>query len=807
MIANYLKISLRNLARFKGYTLINICGLALGLTCCLLILLYVFDELRYDHFQEHYNDIHRVIIQARFAGQDLQVSSSPAPLAFTMKSEIPEIAATTRIDESRKNQFRSGDRVFDGDRLLSVDSTFFDVFSFRLLQGDHRTVLAKPNSLVMTESTARKYFGAENPVGQILHTESGDDYTVTGVMADIPSNSHIEFDLLSSLCSSERSRSDLWISNFYHTYFRLHPGVRISEIRDKFNTIVRRQVGPQLMAAVGVTFEEFEKSGSQYGYYLEPMADIYLRSKIANDLGKQGNIVYVYAFSIIALFILLIACVNFMNLATARSANRAREVGIRKTLGSHRRNLISQFLAESVLLALLAVILALVAARLLQPFFNTLTGKQLSLDLFSAAHWYELPAILLFTILVGCLAGIYPAFYLSAFRPVEVLKGRLVGGQRTSWLRSTLVILQFAISIGLIFSTLIVRKQITFFQTKNLGFNKEHLLIVENGDAIGGRFESFKSELRQNPGVVSASFATGIPGHPHTNNGYLPEGASREDMLSIFSIWTDPDFPLTFGLELSWGRFFEAGRASDTLASIINPKAMEMMKWDSENPRRLIELAPTPDQYVYHEIIGVTREFFIVPLQAPMYPAVLHCSPGAHRYLAVRIRPDNIPATIDHIQRKWTEFAPDEPFNFYFYDDHYNHFYDNEIRTGRIFGLFTGLAIVIACLGLFGLAGFMTERRTREIGIRKTLGASVFGLVVLLVREFTKWVVIANLIAWPVAFLLIHRWLQNFAFHTAIGIWPFAVSAVIALVIAIMTVSFQSIRTALTNPARILKYE
>jgi len=807
MFRNYLKITLRNLTKHKGYTFINITGLAVGICCCLLIFLYVFDELNYDRFHEHYDELYRVVLKGRFANEDLEIATSPAPMAFTLTAELPEVAQAMRIDDTRTFQISRDDCKFSESGVLFVDSTFFDVLSFPLLAGDPRTALVEPHTLVLTEDMAKKYFGNEDPIGQFLTMEDGTQYKITGIAANVPHNSHIQFDFLLSFVSTERSRGEFWISNSFLTYIRLKPGADISEVGEKLNAIVRKYAGPQFVAAMGISYEEFEKTGNSYGFYLEPMQDIYLRSAVGNDLGAVGNIQYIYIFSIIAIFILVIACINFMNLSTAKSANRAKEVGIRKAMGSFRRHLISQFLTESISLVFISIIIALILVKLALPFFNNLAGKELTIAYFTVRNWYIIPLLVLMALVVGIIAGSYPAFYLSAFQPVKVLKGDLVRGSTGGKLRSGLVVLQFAISIALIIGTFVVRQQLHYFQNKDMGYNKEQLMIVPRSDVIGDNYRALKQELKQNPNVLGATFSSGIPGNPHTINAHTLESKPTEFGITLISISADRDFAETYQLQTVQGRLFSPEISTDTSACLINKHAAALLDFEIGSGNRLIEIGRTVDEANFSEIIGIVKDFHMLSLHEPMRGIVVYNRPAAYNYLAIRLNTDNIRETVEFVENTWKKFAPDKGFEHYFFDEHFNEYYKAEMQTGQVFSIFAGLAILIACLGLFGLASFMAERKTKEIGIRKTLGASVSGITIVLVQEFTKWVIIANIVAWPAAYFLMRGWLQDFAYRISLEWWVFLLSSLIALTIAILTVSFHAVKAALSDPVKSLRYE
>lgn len=807
MFRNYLKITFRNLAKHKGYTFINITGLAVGICCCLLIFLYVFDELGFDRFHQHYDEIYRVILKARFANEDLEIATSPAPMAFTLTKELPEVIQATRINETQTFQISRGDQKYSEPGVLFVDSTFFDVLSFPLVAGDAKTALKEPHTLVLTEKMAGKYFGQENPIGQFLTMEDGTQYKITGVVKNNPHNSHINFDFLLSFVSDENSRSDIWVSNSYQTYIRLKPGTDFQETSNKFNELVRKYVGPQIVLATGISMEEFEKTGNSYGYYLEPMKNIYLRSRVGNDLGPVGNIQYVYIFSVIAAFILIIACINFMNLSTAKSANRAREVGIRKTMGSNRSQLMYQFLFESIIMVVISILFAMVLVKFVMPYFNHLSGKELTVRFFSMENWFVFPMLLLLSAVVGLFAGSYPAFYLSAFQPVKVLKGEIVRASASGKLRSGLVVLQFAISIALIIGTLVVRQQLNYFQNKNLGFTRDQILVIPRSDVIEKNFIALKQELKQNPEIMNATFSTAIPGHPHNISGHSLEGNPPEMASTLIVIYTDQDFIDTYQIQLSDGRLFYTDRTTDTSSCLINAHAAKVLNYEVGSGKRLFQIGNTEDNSSFSEIIGVVKDFHLLPLQEPMRGVVIYNRPAAHQYLTVRLTTDNVHKTVGFVEDTWKKFAPGKGFEYYFLDEHFNEFYKAEMRTGQVFSIFAGLAIMIACLGLFGLASFMAERKIKEIGIRKVLGASITGITFVLIREFTRWVIIANVIAWPAAYFLMKNWLQDYAYRISMGWWVFLLSSMIALIIAVLTVSFHAVKAAISDPAKSLRYE
>ena len=805
MFRNHFTVLLRNLMRQRGFAFINIAGLAIGLCCCLLISLYVLNELSYDRNNQHYPDIYRVYIDGRFGGEDFKGAFTPAPMAAACVAEIPEVVQAVRMDEDSDTQIRYGDKEFIESRLRYADATLFDVFSIELLQGDPATALSAPLSVVITESTARKYFGAEDPMGKGLTMDDGSVFQVTGVIADPEHNSHIEFDLIASLISQERSKRSSWISNSFQTYLRLRPGADPEAVNEKINTLVRIYGGPQLQDATGASWEALMAAGNRYAFFLEPLKDVYLRSPIENELGPQGNIQYVTIFSIVAVFILIIACVNFMNLSTARSANRAREVGIRKTIGSQRRHLIGQFLLESVFLCFIAVLIAMLLAKLAMPLFNNLAGKDLAIHYFRGDSWFIIPLLLTVTILVGVIAGSYPAFFLSAFHPVKVLRGETSRGSGSGRLRGILVIIQFAVSVALIFGTLVVRQQLHFFQDKNMGYDKEHLLIISQANFLGNDFDAFRQELKRNPNIRNASYTNTIPGSIDGIHAYRIESAPSNEAATLIKVRTDAEFAETWGLTLKTGRFFEPDRAADSSAAVINASAVSVLGYDPDSGDRLVHIGTESSQYC--PIIGIVEDVYFASLHRQLMSVVFRREPGPQHFLAVRLRPDNIAETVAYIERTWKNFVPQQMFQYSFLDESFDEFYRAEMRTSQVFSVFSTLAILIACMGLFGLASYLAQRKFKEIGIRKVLGAPLTNITIVFLRGFAKWILVAIGIAWPIAYYIMNRWLQNFAYRSTIQLHIFLISALLALLISVLTISYHTIRSARTNPVDALRYE
>ena len=804
MIKNYLKIALRNLRKHKGYTFINITGLAVGLACCLLIVLFVRDELSYDRYHDNADQIYRITLDALLGEQEIHGPISPAPMAQALVSDFPEVVQATRLFTFRDETLvRYEDNRFVEERFFFGDSTFFEVFTFPFLQGDPETALVEPNTVVLTESTARKYFGQENPIGQTLRVNEQTDYEVTGVMADVPTNSHFHFDFLGSLGTLDNSRNPIWVSNNFRTYFILAEGHSPEALEAKFPAMVENYAGPQVEQILGITIDQFFASGGRFAFQLQALTDVHLHSQLDFEIEPNGDITYVYAFSVVAFLILLIACINFMNLATARSANRAKEVGVRKVLGSNRRQLTLQFLMESMLLSVIALGVALVLAAVLLPVFNSLSGKALQIDYLDG---FMLSGVIGLAVLVGLLAGSYPAFFLASFSIVNVLKGQGTVGMKSSGLRSGLVVFQFVISIALMIGTAMVYRQVDFIQNKRLGFDKEHVIVLERFNALGPQQQAFKQQIQQHPNVVAVAAANTLPGRSFGDTSFIPEGAPPEDIRNIHLLYTDFDLLETLNLELVDGRFFSRDFATDSTAIVLNEAAVKELGWTEAVGKRLVSPSFSGGESQFITVVGVVKDFHFESLRQAIGPLGMFIGRNLN-YLTVRIEPGDVTGTLAAFEAQWKTFAPEQPFTYSFLDRDVDALYQADQRTGSLFGTFALLAIMIACLGLFGLAAFTAEQRTKEIGVRKVLGASVGGIVLLLSKEFTKLVALAFVVAAPLAYFATNRWLQDFAFQADFSWWIFVLAGLAALAIAWLTVSYQSIRAALTNPVEALRYE
>ena len=801
MIAHSLKITLRNLKKRRGISLINIVGLTIGVIGFILIALFVQDELSYDRHHEKADRIYRANVRAIANNTDFYSATTCTPMAQALVTEFPEVEASTRVHRFGIPVIRYQEKVFSEERFLFADPTFFEVFTIPFLKGDPKTALAEPNSVVVTRSTAERYFGQEDPVGKTLNADRRRDYLVTGVVEDSPRTSHFRYDFLGSMSTYEYSRNQNWISNNDYTYFVLKEGVQPKAFEEKMQSLIQKYVYPQVKGALGVTPEEFLAAGGFFAYYIQPLTDIHLRSHLQHEIEANSDISYVYIFSVIAFAILLISCVNFINLSTAQSATRAREVGVRKTVGSSANEIKGQFVFEAVFLSILAVVLALPVIELLLPAFNSLTGKDLQIPYLT--NVLTLPLLLGLALAVGLVAGVYPAFYLSSFHPVAVLKGETSGKGTKSWMRNALVVFQFTVSVVLIIGTLVVYRQLRYVQNRNLGFNRDQIVIIHKVDDLGKQFGAFKQELRGFPTIASAANTSDLMGASFGDGLYVPASRPEDQKQLIWRMWADPDFLATYKIELAQGSFFPAEAQDDRRAVVLNEAAVKILGLENPVGQLLIEHGES------YTIIGVVNDFHFESLHHTIKPFLIRpLGPdGGGRFLSIRMATADFQKTLSFIEQAWRKYAGGQAFEYEFFDEHFARVYLSEQKTGRVYLIFSLLAVSIACLGLLGLTAFITEQRTKEIGIRKVLGASAPQVLLLLTRQFAQLVLIANLIAWPIAYWISRSWLQDFAFRTNLTLWTFVLSAGLALIVALATVSFQSVRAALANPVDSLRYE
>jgi putative ABC transport system permease protein len=807
MFKNYLKVALRNLWKSKGFSAINIIGLAAGLGVCLLIVLYVADELSYDRYNDKSARIYRLDADIYFNNTQFTSSISPKPLAFTLAKECPQVEQMVRINYQNDILVKKGGDWIRDHHLAYADSTFFKVFTVPMVTGDPNTALNEPHSIVIDESAARRYFNSTDVVGKTLELENKTICKVTGVMKDFPRQSHFHL----SFIQPQRDRgyqgdNDQWLSNNWHSYILVRPGVDRAFLQSRVDATVNKYLGLQLQQMLHTSIQDMQHQGAHFMYHLMPLEAIHLHSTKDYEMEPNGDINTVYIFSFIAILILVIACVNFMNLSTARSANRAKEVGIRKVAGSTKGDLITQFLTESVLLSFFSLLLALGIALLLLPMFNQLAGKELHASSLFSPRFLSLLVLLVF--LVGCLAGSYPAFYLSSFQPILVLKGKVASGLKGSLLRSILVVGQFVISIGLIIGTIVIYNQLHYIRSRETGFNRDQVLVIHNAYLAGDPVKTFRKELTQLTGVADASLSGDLP---TVGGGYDQEGWFRTPSMDtkgavvLTDLFVDEHYIPTLGMKIVKGRNFSIDFPSDSTGIILNESAVHLLGWKDPINQLFYRPGDSMKSVAYH-VIGVVRDFNFSSMHDKVGPLVINM--GDNRgSLAVRLRGGNITGPVNQIEAKWKAIANGVPFTYTFMDDDFNKLYQTEQQTGQLFISFAVFAIFIACLGLFGLVTYAAEQRMKEIGIRKVLGAKVGGIVGLLSRDFIKLVLIASLIAFPIAWWGMSLWLNGFAYRIDISWWIFVVAGSAALLIALVTVSLQTIRAALANPIKSLKSE
>lgn len=806
MIKNYLKTAFRSLKKNRAFTAINILGLALGFTAALLIVFYVADELSYDRYNVNADRIYRVNEDLKLGGNKVQYAVCMPPLAQVLKNDFPDVENTVRLKRGGGMHVKKGNENILEYNMIFADPSLFDVFTLPMLYGDKATALKDPNTVVITESTAKKYFDRTNVVGESLITDNGQLLKITGVIKDIPTQSHFTADFILSMSSFPDSRSTEWLRSDYNTYVLIRKGADYKKLEAQFPQLLRKYSGQQLQDELKMSYDQFEKSGSYFRMNMIPLTDIHLHSNQTGELGANTTVEYVYIFSVIAAFILLIACVNFMNLSTARSANRAREVGVRKVLGSARKYLVAQFLSESVMVALAAMIIGVVAAVLLLPAFNHLADKNIVITRHMVA--WLIPAAAALVLVAGFLAGLYPAFFLSAFQPINVLKGKIATGFKGSGLRSFLVVLQFSISIFLIAGTLVVYNQLHYIQNRDLGFNRSQVLIVHNAFELGGHSKTFKHEVKQLGGVQNATMTGFLPVQSNRSTGIFYKAAVADPKSSIFpQVWAvDEDYVNTLGMKIIAGRNFSNKIASDSNALVINETAAKLLGF-TDPINKVIYTSPGGNggKFQPMTIIGVVKDFNFSSLRQNIDPVVMQLRDDTGD-LSIKLQAAAISAILPQIESDWKELSQ-APFQYSFMDQDFEAIYRTEQRTGTIAMVLTSLAVIIACLGLFGLAAYAAEQRAKEIGIRKVLGASVSSIAGMLSKDFIKLVLIAIIISSPIAWYLMHKWLQDFAYRVNFDWWILAIAGGAAIMIAFATISFQSIKAAVANPVDSLRSE
>lgn len=807
MFKNLFRHSLRSFKRQRTYIFINIIGLSIGLACSLLIALYVLNEASFDHYNIKKDRIFRAILNGKIGGQEITMSTSAAVMGPTMVREFPEIEDFLRMTGRGPTVVEYNGQTFTEEHLVEADSSFFNFFTLPLIKGDPNNLLNAPHRVVLSETTASKIFGSEDPVDKAI--KIGDDsvrYVVTGVMADIPENSHFEANMLTSFMTNPRSNSTTWLSNSFSTYLLLKPNTDFKTVDEKLPDLLLKYVGPEIKQYMGISIDDFESQGNKYRFFLQKLTDAHLDPSIRQEFKEATDPKYLFIFGCISILIVAIAAINFMNLATAQATRRAKEVGIKKVSGSTRGMLIAQFLMESFLIAFVALLLALVIIKVSLPYFNNILGSNLQLELFN--NWYNIPVLIGFTLLTGLIAGSYPALFLSSFNPYEVLKGAVKGNTQNIRLRKILVVFQFAVSILLITGTMIMYRQIYFMINKDTGFNKEQLIVINRAGALGPKVHAFKEVVKQIPGVVNIASSTAVPGRNNNTNGYMIEGRKDETFLMTTN-WIDYDYIDTYEMDMTEGRFFDKTHSADQEACIINETVARDFNITDISNTRFMQPGGPDGQVRYLQIIGIVKNFNFESLRNPIQPYIFcfKTDDFLWGYLTIRLSAQNISGTIDQIESKWREFTSNDPLQYYFVDEDFEQMYIQEKQNAQLAVIFAILAVFVAALGLFGLTSFTVEQRTKEIGVRKAMGSSVAGIYFVISREILVLVSVSAIIAWPLIYYIAEKWLQNFYFRINPGIFSFLGGLILAVMIALVTVSYRIMQAASVNPASSLKYE
>jgi len=806
MLNNLIRYSLRSFKRQRSYIIINILGLSIGIACSLLIALFVINEASYDRYNTKKDRIFRLILNGKLGGQEVTAAATPSPMGPTLVKEFPEIEDFLRMNGRGPTIIEYEKQTFTEEHLVEADSSFFNFFSIPVLKGDPENLLNAPRKVVLSETTARKIFGDENPIDKSIKIGSDTvKYIISGVMADVPGNSHFEANMISSFLSNPMANSPIWLSNSISTYILLKPNSSYVTVDAKFPDLIIKYIGPEAQKLFGISLNDFIAQGNKYRFYCQNLKDIHLDTSIQQIFKAASDPKYLLIFGSIAILVLLIAAINFMNLSTAQASRRAKEVGIKKIGGSTRGMLVTQFLSESFILSFISMIVALIIIRITIPYFNNLLGASLTLGLI--AKWYTIPALILFTFFVGLLSGSYPAFFLSSFSPYEVLKGNTKSSIQNGRLRRVLVVFQFAVSILLIVGTMVMYRQIKYMLNKDVGFNKEQLIVINRAGALGTKIKSFKDAVMEIPGVVNIASSFGVPGRNYSNDGYMIEGRKDETFL-IQTNYIDYNYLKTYGMTLVSGRSFNESFTSDQQACLINETAAKDFGISDLDKTRFIQ--PRVDGKIgYLQVIGVVKNFNYESLRNPIGPFMfcLKTDEMSGGYLSVKLTAQNYSKTISEIEKTWKEFTSNDPLQYYFIDEDFEQMYIQEKQNAQMAVIFSILAIFIASLGLFGLTSFTVEQRTKEIGVRKAMGSSVTGIYAVISKEVIILVSISALLAWPVIYFIAGKWLENFYYRINPGAISFIAGFAIALGIAIITISYRILRAARVNPAQSLKYE
>jgi len=806
MFRNLIKYSIRSFRRQWSYVIINILGLSIGIACSLLIALYVINEASYDKFNVKKDRIFRLVLNGKIQGQEIFTPYTCAPIGPTMTREFPEVEDFLRMQGWGPMVVKYNDHTFTDENIIATDSSFFNFFSIPLIMGDPENVLNASRKAVITESMAKKIFGNDDPIDKAL--KLGDDttrYIISGLMSDFPEKSHFDAHILVSFMTMPVANSTIWISNSFSTYLLLKSNTSNTTVADKIPAMLEKYVGPELQQIMGMSIQDFMNQGNKYNFFLQKLTDIHLDPSIQSEFKPAADPKYLYIFASISILVVLIAVINFINLATAQATRRAKEVGIKKVGGSSRGILVYQFMAESFILSFIALLIPIIVIWLTLPYFNNLLGTQLKLNLFT--QWYTMPGLLAFMIMVSIMSGGYPAFYLSSFNPVDVLKGSGKGSMQNVTLRRILVVFQFAVSVLLITGTMVMYRQIFYMLNKDVGFNKEQMLVINRAQSLESRVEAFKDAIKKIPGVINNASSSAVPGHNNNTSGYGIEGRKEESYLMI-SNWIDYNFIDTYKMTLVKGRNFDKSFTTDRNACVINESAARNFEITDIESTRILQ--PTPSgEFKYLQIIGIVKDFNFESLRNPIQPYIFLCKGDENLwgYVTVKLSAQNYQRTIGEIEGQWKEFTSNAPMQYFFIDEDFEQMYKQEKQNAQLAIIFSILAIFIAVLGLFGLTSYTVEQRTKEIGVRKVMGSSVSGIYFVISKEIILLISISALIAWPLIYYITHKWLENFYFRINPGVFSFLTGFIIALGIALTTISYHIVKAARVNPAESLKYE
>jgi len=801
MIISYLKGFFRGLWRNKFHSLINIFGLAIGIASCLLILSYVYHEVNYDKHHDNADDLYRVYFKGQMGGNYLEAATTGGLMGRILFDELPEVTNHTRLLHFPRSVLVSyEDKNFYQEHIIYADSTFFDLFTYKFLRGDPQTALAEPRSIVLTHKAAKKYFGDEDPIGKMLKWNNDKSYQVVGIIEDSKNSSHINFEMLiSHVTLYDHPVYSRYIDELFSfmtfNYVELEPGTEISEMNEKIAGIIEKYMG-----------DDMREIGAELAYFIQPVQNIHLESHLTHELEDNGNKSSVYIFSAIAVLILVIACINFVNLSTAKATTRAKEVGLRKVLGANKQALFQQFMGETLIVTLISMAIALVVIDLLVPLIRKLTSGPFEIMIFE--HWYFIPILIGFILIVTLIAGFYPAIYISSYNPIKVIKGNFARGSGKPIFRNVMVTLQFIITIFLIACTLVIFKQMDFTRKKELGVNIDNMIVAPmRSRQMFESFSSQKAELMQVSGVEEITAFSAYVGNFQQRRGYYAEGELSDNMWMIRNIQVDYNWMDVFDIDVVEGRDFSPTVKADSAAIIVNKALVKEVGWLDPIGKTISLPGPNLTDGPQFKVIGVTDDFNYASLHETVKPLIIHIDPDRVRYLGIKYDPSASSAVLARLTEKWEELNPGYPFDYFFLQDKFKQLYYSEKQMAGVFSNFTYLAIIIACLGLFGLVSFITEKRTKEIGIRKVLGSSVNDIIMLFNKNFFILVIIASAISIPLAWYAMNRWLQNFAYHTKIDWWIFVVSILAAIAISVITVTIQTYKSASKNPVEAIKYE